>query len=112
MTLDDPLAIEVAGTQLVISGRPFHGTPISVTMNGTTAELPLLGDLETTEKPAKYIARYSNGASLIDKPAKQILRLPDSTTVKRKPAKNVITFSDGSRFTDKPAKRTFRGSRL
>lgn len=109
MTLDDPLTIEVDKSHLVVSGRPLYGTPIRVTMNGSTATLPLLGDLETINKPAKYIAKYSNGASLVDKPAKQRLRLPNGTTVERKPAKNVVTFKDGSRFVDKPVKTTFCG---
>jgi hypothetical protein len=108
MTLVNPLAIDAGARRLTISGRPLYGTPIGVTMADTTATLPLSGDLETTRKPAKYVAWYSNGASVVDKPTKQTLRLPHGTTVERKPAKTVVVFADGSTFVDEPAETTVR----
>jgi hypothetical protein len=112
MSFDDPTVIEAGVHRLVISGRPLDGDPVRVMMDGETVSLPLAGDVETARKPAKYVARYSNGASIVDKPAKQILRLPNGACVTRKPAKCEVVFGDGSILLDKPAKTTFRGSRL
>jgi hypothetical protein len=112
MSFDDPTVIEAGDHRLVISGRPLEGDPVRVAMDDKAVSLPLAGDVETSRKPAKYVARYSNGASIVDKPAKQILRLPNGARVTRKPAKCEVTFADGSVLVDKPAKTTFRGSRL
>ena len=96
----------------MISGRPLDGDPVRVVLDGETVSLPLAGDVETIRKPATYVARYSNGASIVDKPAKQILCLPNGARVTRKPAECEVTFADGSVLVDKPAKTTFRGTRF
>jgi hypothetical protein len=112
MSFEDPTVIEAGGHRITIGGRPLRGEPVRVAMDGETASLPLTGDVETVRKPAKYVARFSNGASIVDKPAKQVIRLPSGAHVERKPAKSVIVFGDGSKLVDKPAKTTFRGARF
>ncbi len=106
MSLSDPTIVDAGGHSVAIEGRPLHGDPVRVTVDGDDVTLPLTGDRRTVRKPHKFVAKYSNGASIIDKPHKQVVTLPNGGKIIRKPHKTVVRV-DGVAMVDKPHKTTF-----
>jgi hypothetical protein len=109
MSLSDPTTVDAGGHSVVIEGRPLHGDPVRVTVDGDGVTLPLTGDRKTVRKPHKYVAKYSNGASIVDKHHKQVITFPRGGKIVRKPNKTVIRFGDGTNVIDKPHKTTLGG---
>jgi hypothetical protein len=107
MSFSDPTTVDAGGHSATIEGRPLRGTPVRVTVDSNETTLPLTGDRKTIRKPHKFIAKYSNGASVIDKQHKQIVKLSNGTEIVRKQHKTVIRFSSGSKLVDKPHKTVF-----
>jgi hypothetical protein len=108
MSFNDPTTVDAGGHSVTIEGRPLRGEPVRVVVDGNAVTLPLTGDLKTVQKPHKFVARFSNGASIVDKPHKQIIELSNGMKTVRKPHKTVIRFSGGSKLVDKTHKTVFK----
>jgi hypothetical protein len=109
MSFSDPTTVDAGGHSVVIEGRPLHGDPVRVTVDGDGVTLPLTGDQKTIRKSHKFVAKYSNGASIVDKHHKQVITFPSGGTIVRKPHKTVIRFDGGAGVVDKLHKTTLGG---
>lgn len=108
MSFTDPTTVDAGGHSVAIEGRPLHGEPVRVTVDGDDVTLPLTGDRRTVRKSDKFVAKYANGASIIDKPHKQVVTLPNGGKIIRKSHKTVIQHG-GTTIVDKPHKTTLGG---
>jgi uncharacterized protein YebE (UPF0316 family) len=67
MSFSDPTTVDAGGHSVVIEGRPLHGDPVRVTVDGDGVTLPLTGDRKTVRKSHKTVIRFDGGAGVVGK---------------------------------------------